>query len=94
MNILIVAVLIAVFSFFGFCIGCMACTKKINDLEFEKAALTEWLEAARTANTTLIRENDELRADIEAVVNGEHIIAPTLSADQIYEYTKEKTKVD
>lgn len=94
MNVVVTVALIAVFAVLGFCIGCFACLQKINDLEFEKSTLTEWLEASRTTNTALIKENEELRADIEAVINGQHIFASTLSADEIYEHTKKETKKD
>lgn len=94
MNVAIVVILCIVFSALGFCAGCFACLQKINNLEVEKATLTEWLQASRTTNTALIKENEELRADIEAVINGQHIFASTLSADEIYAQTKEETKTD
>lgn len=94
MNVFVTTVIVAVFSVLGFLLGCLACISKINQLEYDKKILTEWLEASRKANTELVKENDELRLDIEAVVNGQHIIAPPLSADEIYECTKEETKTN
>lgn len=94
MNVAITVILTAIFAFFGFALGCFACMQKLNQLEHEKTALTEWLMASRKANESLVKENNELRADIEAVINGQHIFASTLSADEIYEHTKEETKTN
>lgn len=94
MNVAITVILCSVFALLGFSIGCFMCLQKISELEFEKSALTDWLQASRSANTALVKENEELRGDIEAVINGQHIFASTLSADEIYSATKEETKTD
>ncbi len=74
MNVAITLVLICVFAVLGFCVGCFACLSKINQLEYEKKTLKEWLAASRETNTQLIKENDELRNDLEAVINGRGLI--------------------
>ena len=94
MNVAITVILIVIFAFFGFALGCFACMQKLNHLEHEKTVLTEWLEASRTTNTALIKENEELRADIEAVVNGGHIIASTITADKTTVMGENETKTN
>lgn len=74
MNIAIVAVLCIVFSALGFCAGCFACLQKINNLEVEKATLTEWLRTSRKTNEILVKECNELFADLESAVNNKGII--------------------
>jgi hypothetical protein len=74
----------ALFAALGFCIGCIACLSKINQLEYEKKMLNEWLEASQKANKELCNQCDELLADLESVVNGGHIMP----------YGEKESKVD
>lgn len=83
MNVLVTAILCAVFAFLGFCIGCFTLLSKIEQLQNENKTLKEWLEASQKTNEMLRKENNELRNDIEAVVNGGHIMASTITADLI-----------
>lgn len=74
MNVLVTTIIVAAFSVLGFLLGCLACISKINQLEYDKKTLTEWLEASRKTNASLVKECNELFADLEAVVNGKSII--------------------
>lgn len=74
MNVIIAIVLIVVFAVLGFFLGCFACLAKINQLIRENETLKEWLEAARTCNKELIKENTQLLTDIELISNGKSII--------------------
>ena len=74
MNVAIVVILCSVFAVLGFCAGCFVCLQKINNLEVEKKALTEWLQVSRKTNEKLVKECNELLADLEAAVNGKSII--------------------
>lgn len=84
MNTIVIIAMAALFAALGFCIGCIACLSKINQLEYEKKTLNEWLETSQKANKQLCLQCDELLADLESVVNGGHIIP----------YDKEETKID
>lgn len=74
MNVIIAIVLIVVFAVLGFFAGCFACLSKIEQLEAEKKALKEWLKASQNANKTLIKDLNETRFDLEAVVNGKSML--------------------
>lgn len=74
MNVLVTVIIVAVFSVLGFLLGCLACISKINQLEYDKKTLTEWLEASRKTNASLVKECNGLLADLESVVNGNGII--------------------
>ena len=74
MNAFITVTLIVVVAVLGFFAGCFACLSKIEQLEVEKKALKEWLKASQDANRTLIKELNETRFDLEAVVNGKSML--------------------
>jgi hypothetical protein len=74
MNVFVTAVIVVVFAVLGFLLGCLACITKINQLEYEKKTLTEWLEASQKTNAKLVKECNGLLADLESVVNGNGII--------------------
>jgi hypothetical protein len=74
MNVFVTAIIVVVFAVLGFLLGCLACITKINQLEYEKKTLTEWLETSRKTNESLVKECNGLLADLESVVNGNGII--------------------
>ena len=74
MNTLIAVIALIGMFFFGFIAASFACVGKINQLTREKETLEEWLEAVRTCNTELIKENARLLTDIELISNGKSII--------------------
>lgn len=74
MNVFVTAIIVVVFAVLGFFLGCLACITKINQLEYEKKTLTEWLEASRKTNASLVKECNGLLADLESVVNGNGLI--------------------
>lgn len=74
MNTVVIMVLYLTWFIIGFIVGACACTVKINKTETEKATLKRWLEASRVTNKALLRENEELRLDLEASVNGVGIV--------------------
>jgi hypothetical protein len=74
MNVFVTTVIVVVFAVLGFFLGCLACVTKINQLEYEKKTLTEWLEASKKTNAKLVKECNGLLADLESVINGNGII--------------------
>ena len=74
MNVIFTIVLILIIGFPCFCLGAFANLKKIQKLEYEKETLEEWLEAVKTCNRELIKENTQLLTDIELISNGKSII--------------------
>ena len=94
MNMVITILVIALFFVLGCLIGCFVCISRINQLEHEKTCLAEWLEASRKANATLVKECNELLADLNSVVNGGNIITSTITADRITVESEKETKAD
>lgn len=94
MNVFITVALVVVFAVFVFFVGCFACISKIEQLEAEKKTLTEWLKASQDANKILIKDLNKTRSDLEAVVNGGHILASTITADKITVTGENETKTD
>lgn len=94
MNVLVTAILCAIFTFLGFCVGCFTLLSKVEQLQNENKILKEWLEASQKTNEVLRKENNELCNDIEAVVNGGHIMASTITADLINANGEIQTKTD
>jgi hypothetical protein len=72
-TIIAILVLLTMFAF-GFMASMIGCLGKINQLTCEKETLEEWLEATRTCNRELIKENTRLSTDIELISNGKSII--------------------
>lgn len=74
MNTLITILVLLAMFVFGFMAAMFACGGKINQLIREKETLEEWLEAVKTCNQELIKENTRLLTDIELISNGKSII--------------------
>ena len=74
MNVFITVVLVIVFAFLGFFLGCFACIAKIEDMKKANDVLSNWLNTARAQNEELIKENTQLLTDIELISNGKSII--------------------
>lgn len=83
MNVLVTVILCAVSAALGFCVGCFALLSRVEHLQHANETLKEWLEASQKTNEVLRKENNELLADLESVVNGGHIMASTITADLI-----------
>lgn len=65
MNALIICGFILLSFVFGFLVSTMACLSKLNQMEEEKATITEWLNASRKVNEQLIEQNNELMNELE-----------------------------
>ena len=74
MNTVVTVFLFLMFFVLGLLTGCLIFAPKIGQLESEKACLTEWLTTARKVNDTLVKDCEELRIDIERIVNGKNLI--------------------
>ena len=74
MNTFVAVILWVIMFLLGFMAATCACLTKITRLEQENKTLAEWLQASRKTNETLVKECNELLADLEAAVNGRSII--------------------
>lgn len=74
MNTFVAVILWVIMFLLGFMAAICACLTKITRLEQENKTLAEWLQASRKTNETLVKEYNELLADLEAAVNGRSII--------------------
>jgi hypothetical protein len=74
MNTFVAIILWVIMFLLGFMAATCACLTKITRLEQENKTLAEWLQASRKTNEILVKESNELLADLEAAVNGKSII--------------------